>query len=156
MKSLLATLLFAILTTEISAQCDYQQTLTPGTSYTISSPGYPAYYSTGLSCSWLATAPPGYKIVLSCSNVVIPCNVDTFTINVYGQWSGSGDLPQCGSGTTTIESLTNALSVRLRTTTNQGRFTCTLRTAVDPCQCGRRLVSFQSSGQTHNLTTFLP
>lgn len=145
MRSLVVAFLVALLTTQISAQCDYTQALTPGASYTISSPGYPAYYTSGLSCSWLATAPPGYKVVLTCSNVVIPCNLDTFTINVYGQWSGNGDVPQCGSGTTTIESLTNALSVRLRTTTNQGRFTCTIKTAVDPCQCGRRLVRSSTS-----------
>lgn len=141
---------------EITAQCNYEQPVYPGNTYQVFSPGYANNYVAGLSCSWLAVAPPGYKIVLSCPVVNIPCT-DSFVVNQYGQMSGTGDNPMCGSGTTTINSLTNAISVRLQTRTNTGRFYCTMTVAMDSCQCGRRQVCFQSFDQLKvllYLTTF--
>lgn len=124
----------------ISALCDYAQTLVPGTQYQIFSPGYYGNYPAYSSCSWLANAPPGYKIELSCNEFVVPC-YDLFVVNQYGLSSGSGDTALCNRAPFSITSLTNAISVRLSTVTSSGRFYCTLKTVADACQCGRRQVS---------------
>lgn len=124
----------------ISALCDYAQTLVPGTQYQIFSPGYYGNYPAYSSCSWLANAPPGYKIELSCNEFVVPC-YDSFVVNQYGLSSGSGDTALCNRAPFSITSLTNAISVRLSTVTSSGRFYCTLKTVADACQCGRRQVS---------------
>lgn len=126
----------------ISAQCNYQQSITPGVTYQIYSPGYTGYYTSGLSCSWQATAPVGYKLQLTCPTVEIPqssgCAYDRLTVNVYGYVDAATDSPYCMTGSLSIASYANALNIRLRTYSSSGRFYCSLTTVVDVCNCGRR------------------
>lgn len=131
-----------------TAQCNYQQSVVPGVSYQIYSPGYNGFYASGLSCSWQATAPVGYTLKLSCPDVVIPqsanCAYDRLTVNVYGYVDAATDNAYCMTGSLEIASYANALNVRLRTYSTGGRFYCTLTTVVDVCGCGRRkTVSFR-------------
>lgn len=125
---------------QIAAQCNYQQSMVPGQTYQLFSPGYGNNYAAGLSCSWLASAPIGYSITLTCRDFSVPCT-DSFVVNKYGQTSGSGDQPYCGYGTFVTSSSDNSLAVRVTTRSNTGRFYCELSTQVDSCKCGRRLVS---------------
>lgn len=125
---------------QVSAQCDYLQSLIPGETYQVFSPGYSNYYYAGYTCSWLAIAPPGYKVILDCSIIQIPCE-DTLVVNEYGNFNDYTDSYICGTGTTIRTSYGNTMSVRLHTVTSYGRFYCTMKAEVDPCACGRHEVS---------------
>lgn len=126
----------------INGQCNYYQAISPGVTYQVFSPNYPGNYPAGLACTWTAEAPVGYKLELSCPTVVIPsstgCSGDRMSVNIHASSSTATDNVYCGTGTINLQSSANALIIRLRTVTNNGRFFCTMKTVVDHCNCGRR------------------
>lgn len=121
-----------------AAQCFQNVTMTPGTIYEFKSPNYGGYYPIYTYCEWYAYAPPGYKVILYCPTVQIPQN-DYLIVNSYGS-SGTGDTRLVGTGYYEGASQGNAISLKLTTYTNSGRFTCQVTTRNDPCQCGIRRV----------------
>lgn len=141
------TVIISALLFDLAAAQQYQTVVNPGVTYEFYPANSNGYYYAGQSYSWVFTSAPGYKIALECTVFNVPCANDVVYVNKYGS-TGATETPYCGTGTLAVDSITNAMIVRLYTNSNRGQLYCRVQAKADPCQCGRRKViriSFSSS-----------
>lgn len=123
--------------------CDYYQALKPDVTYTITSPKYSLNYLRGSDCRWAAEAPPGYRILLSCSEVRLPtsffCSGDRILVSNAGRADLRDATRHCGSSSFSETSASNRMTIALKTGTfsRGGKFKCLLKTVGSSCSCGQ-------------------
>jgi hypothetical protein len=140
---IIALLLIVNVATQFKG-CDFYQALEHGLIYTIVSPGYSRNYLRGTNCRWAAEASPGYKILLSCTDVRLPttflCNdrADRILVSPSGNVNLNDARRHCGGVSFTETSSSNRMVMALKTAlfTRGGRFKCSLRTIANNCNCG--------------------
>jgi CUB domain len=123
--------------------CDYSQTLTNGTVYSIASTRYPQNYRRGDDCRWAVVAPPGYRATLSCDEVAVPvsflCLGDSIFVSRTGRTDVRDGRRYCGNSSFYEKSDSTRMTIIFRPglLTRGGRFKCTMRAVEDTCSCGQ-------------------
>lgn len=142
--------------------CDYYQDVAAGQSVNVYSPNYPSYYPSGISCSWEAVAPSNSRFILQCNDFSVPgsqnCLEDRFTVSPSGNRTLADAHVYCGSGTFTVESDSNHITMGLSVPyfSKGGKFVCKLTATVPStppppsCDCGwkkqSRIVNGRETG----------
>ncbi|GLV36463.1 uncharacterized protein CBL_08040 [Carabus blaptoides fortunei] len=130
----------------IDADCNYFANMTPGPTYYIYNSEYPNYYRPGKICRWVAIAPEGYKINVTCQ-IDMPqtprCNQDRLLISLTGDLQLQNANSHCGYGNLTLQTEYNNITIGLLSAyyTPGGRFLCSLNTIkvtppIPSCDCG--------------------
>ncbi|XP_060522239.1 venom serine protease 34-like isoform X2 [Cylas formicarius] len=98
----------------VDPNCDMYQVMIIGKEYYIHNKEYPQNYSRGSSCRWVVKSDIGTKIVLSCTDVLLPkssnCHADKLAITSTGQTLRNAHN-YCGSGT--FSTISQANTVRI-------------------------------------------
>ncbi|KAJ4438126.1 hypothetical protein ANN_14065 [Periplaneta americana] len=157
----------ALLASDAAAQCRYHYEVDAGQTYDIKSPCYPNSYPGGMNCFWQVTAPSRFDLILKCQEFYIQpvnkhyscafvnvsivlkfsqsenCKDGKVLVSLTGDTRLSDGHKYCGSGTFTLKSKSNQMTMQLTTQYfSKGAFRCTItatrvQTHSPPkCDCG--------------------
>lgn len=127
----------------VTKGCDYYQALKPGVIYSIASPRYSHNYMRGADCRWAASAPPGYKIELTCNDFRLPnsmsCRGDRVLVSATGRTDLRDGKRHCGSSKLSATSVSTKMTVGLKAGAFSmgGKFKCSMKTVGNSCSCGQ-------------------